>query len=125
RISYHMAPPILNWRRDARGRPAKRRFGPWMQGALRWLAKGRRLRGTPLDPFGWSAERREMRAMIGWFEDGLARIASRHEPGREAAARAFLSAPLEMRGYGPVWQEAVARERPKAEAALAAFAPGS
>ncbi len=126
RVSYHMAPPILNWRKDARGRPAKRRFGPWMQGAMRWLAKGRRLRGTPLDPFGWTQERREMRYLIAWFEDGLRQIAASHTPDRSAETRAFLAAPLDMRGYGPVWQQAVAKEKPKAEAALAALssAPG-
>ena len=126
RVSYHMAPPILNWRKDARGRPAKRRFGPWMQGAMRWLAKGRRLRGTPLDPFGWTQERREMRDLIAWFEDGLRQIAASHTPDRSAETRAFLAAPLDMRGYGPVWQQAVAKEKPKAEAALAALssAPG-
>ena len=126
RVSYHMAPPILNWRKDARGRPAKRRFGPWMQGAMRWLARGRRLRGTALDPFGWTQERCEMRDLIAWFEDGLRQIAASHTPDRSAETRAFLAAPLDMRGYGPVWQQAVAKEKPKAEAALAALssAPG-
>ncbi len=122
RVSYHMAPPILNWRKDARGRPVKRKFGPWMQGAMRWLAKGRRFRGTALDPFGWMAERREMRAMIGWYEDGLARIAAEYSAEHRQEAQAFLAAPLEMRGYGPVWQKAVEKEKPKADAALASFA---
>jgi indolepyruvate ferredoxin oxidoreductase len=63
RVTYHMAPPILG-RKDADGRPRKSEFGPWMGRALRMLAKFRFLRGTPLDPFGYSAERRSERRMI-------------------------------------------------------------
>src|SRR5690606_31742049 len=57
RISFHLAPPILNAGVDARGRPRKRRFGPWMIPVFRLLASMRRFRGTRLDLFGRTAER--------------------------------------------------------------------
>ncbi|WP_415404290.1 indolepyruvate ferredoxin oxidoreductase family protein [Tateyamaria sp. SN3-11] len=116
KVHYHMAPPLLSRAHDARGRPRKRRFGPWMQGAMRLLAKGKRLRGTWADPFGYMAERREERALIYWYIDGLARLAG--GIADEDAARTFLAAPLEFRGYGPVKSEAVARLKPLADAAL-------
>ena len=117
KVQYHMAPPLLSWRVDARGRPRKRRFGPWMQTVLRLLAQGKRLRGTWADPFGYARERREERALIDWYVTGLAQLAG--GIADEDAAHSFLAAPLEFRGYGPVKAEAVARVKPLADAALA------
>ncbi|MNJ04709.1 indolepyruvate ferredoxin oxidoreductase [compost metagenome] len=51
-------------RRDAEGRAVKTSFGPWMLGAFRVLAKLRGLRGTALDPFGRTAERRMERQLV-------------------------------------------------------------
>ncbi|GAB4272413.1 MAG: indolepyruvate ferredoxin oxidoreductase family protein [Pararhodobacter sp.] len=117
-LRYHMAPPLLSWRKDSRGRPRKRAFGAWLTPVLRMLATARRLRGTVFDPFGYSAERREERALIDWFVGVLSRVAPRARADTADTIRAILSAPLEMRGYGPVKAAAVARERPKAEALL-------
>src|SRR5438128_7810931 len=63
RLRFHFAPPLWS-RRDARGRLQKRSYGPWMWHVLALLAHGRRLRGTLLDPFGRTAERREERRLI-------------------------------------------------------------
>ncbi|WP_299368010.1 indolepyruvate ferredoxin oxidoreductase family protein [uncultured Tateyamaria sp.] len=117
RITHHMAPPGLSWRRDSRGRPVKRAFGPWIRPVMAVLARGRRLRGTWADPFGHSAERRQERALITWYTDGLARLA--HGICDVDAARVFLAAPLEFRGFGPVKADAIARHKPEADAALA------
>jgi indolepyruvate ferredoxin oxidoreductase len=62
RVRFHLALP---WPRGAAGsEPRKRSFGPWLRPVLRLLAHGRHLRGTPLDPFGWSAERRLERGLV-------------------------------------------------------------
>src|SRR5439155_21076548 len=37
-IKYHLAPPMLSFGKDARGRPLKRQFGSWIQPAFRLLA---------------------------------------------------------------------------------------
>ncbi|WP_299651838.1 indolepyruvate ferredoxin oxidoreductase family protein [uncultured Tateyamaria sp.] len=116
-VRHHLAPPLLSRKLDARGRPVKRAFGPWMQRAMRVLAKGKRLRGTWADPFGYMAERREERALIDWYVAGLERLS--HGIADLDAAHRFLAAPLEFRGYGPVKAEAVARSKPEADAALA------
>ena len=44
--------------RPATGAPQEARVRPWMLTAMRHLARCKRLRGTPFDPFGHSAERR-------------------------------------------------------------------
>jgi hypothetical protein len=74
RVVYHLAPPFLPARKDARGRPVKRSFGGWLTPMLRLLARGKALRGTAFDPFGRMAERREERELITWFEDILTRL---------------------------------------------------
>ncbi|WP_299043988.1 indolepyruvate ferredoxin oxidoreductase family protein [uncultured Tateyamaria sp.] len=116
RVRHHLAPPVLSRKKDARGRPVKRVFGPWMHAMMRVLARGKRLRGTWADPFGYMAERREERALIDWYVDGLARLSN--GIADRASAHEFLAAPLEFRGYGPVKADAVARHKPDADAAL-------
>src|SRR5690606_26066747 len=63
RLEFHLAPPILG-RRDADGKPRKSTFGPWMMKGFRLLAALKGLRGTALDVFGYSAERRAERALL-------------------------------------------------------------
>ena len=108
RLRYHLAPPFLPAGTDARGRPLKRTFGPWLTPLLRGLAPLRRLRGTWADPFGYAAERREERALIVWYETLLERAAA---AGGAAPWPEILAAPMEIRGYGPVKAAAIARVR--------------
>src|SRR3546814_3400924 len=57
KIRLHLAPPLLSRLDPRTGRPAKRRFGPWIFTAMALLAKGKRLRGSWADLFGRTAER--------------------------------------------------------------------
>jgi len=115
-VHHHLAPPLLPLGRDGRGRPRKRAFGPWVVPAFRLLARLKRLRGTALDPFGWTAERRMERGLIAWYEDLLDRCPAEAGP----AWRRILEAPMAIRGYGPVKQEAAARVRAEVEGLLGA-----
>ncbi len=122
RLNYHLAPPLLPGESDARGRPVKRAFGPWMGGAFAVLRHFKRLRGTMLDPFGHTAERRMERALIGWYEDIvdtlLARIGT--APAEDLAAIAAL--PMDIRGYGPVKEEAAEAVKVRMAEKLSALA---
>jgi indolepyruvate ferredoxin oxidoreductase len=120
RLRYHLAPPFLPAGRDARGRPLKRSFGPWMGGAFRLLAQLRRLRGTPFDPFGYMAERRKERALIGWYEGLMDRCAAAAPQADLDRWGRILAAPMDIRGYGPVKEEAIVRVEAEVAALLAA-----
>ena len=75
----------------------------------------KRLRGTVFDPFGRAEERRMERELIGWFEGVMsdcAEAAGSCEPG---LCVGLLSAPMEIRGFGPVKAEAAAKVRPRVE----------
>ena len=74
KFSFNLAPPILGRGGDALGRPKKRAFGAWMLPVFRTLAKFRFLRGTPLDIFGYSADRKLERDLIAGYEKDVATV---------------------------------------------------
>ncbi|MEX0303978.1 MAG: indolepyruvate ferredoxin oxidoreductase family protein, partial [Leisingera sp.] len=117
-VKYHLAPPLLNWKQDSRGRPAKRAFGAWLRPALNLLAKGKRLRGSVLNPFGYHEEARLHRNLLNWFEDLLKTLADSYSADTHDACLKVLKAPMEIRGYGPVRLEAARKARKEAEEAL-------
>jgi indolepyruvate ferredoxin oxidoreductase len=86
----------------ATGRPKKISFGAWMMSAFRLLARFRFLRGTPLDPFGYSAERRVERALVRDYGVLLAELIADLTPQNHALAVAIASIPEKIRGFGPV-----------------------
>ena len=61
RFEFHLAPPLLTRRDPQTGEPKKMSFGPWMLRAFAVVAKFKFLRGTVLDPFGYTAERQTER----------------------------------------------------------------
>jgi indolepyruvate ferredoxin oxidoreductase len=107
RVSVWLAPPVLSRTDPRTGRPAKRKFGPWIFKVLGVLAAMKRLRGTWADPFGRTTERRTERALrddyvetIGFLCDGLEREDLAH-------ATAMAALPEMIRGYGPVKEAAM------------------
>ena len=82
--------------------PRKIRIGGWLLPVLGWLARGKVLRGTALDLFGRTDERRLERALIPQY---VARIDSLL-PGLDhkglALATQIASLPLQVRGFGHV-----------------------
>ncbi len=67
RFEFHLAPPLLAKRDSNSGEPKKMSFGPWILSAFRVLSKFKFLRGTPLDPFGHTAERRMERKLVAEY----------------------------------------------------------
>ena len=124
RPTFHLAPPFLPGR-DAAGRPKKRAFGPWILGAFRILAALRALRGGPLDPFRWSAERRLERALVARYEADMAEVIAALTPDRLGAAVALADLPLEIRGFGPVKEANAAKAEARRAALMAEFSAGA
>ena len=101
KMTYHLAPPLLPGK-DAAGRPKKREFGAWMGRAFRMLAPMKRLRGTPLDVFGYTAERRMKRALIKQYQADMAEWLPKAAEVDTDALVALAELPLSIRGFGPV-----------------------
>lgn len=123
RLEFHLAPPLLGLK-GPDGRPRKSRFGAWMTGAFRLLAAARGLRGTPLDIFGYTAERRAERAQLERYRGDLDTICSVLRPELLDAATALASVPQTIRGYGHVRQESATRAEAERRAALARLGGG-
>jgi NAD(P)-dependent dehydrogenase (short-subunit alcohol dehydrogenase family) len=89
------------------------RLGGWVQPLLKLLAHGRRLRGSALDLFGRTAERRLERQLIADFEARVAELLTTLDRARLPLATDLAKLPLSVRGYGHVklGQLAVARAR--------------
>ncbi len=101
RLEFHLAPPILG-RKGADGKPRKSSFGPWMMKGFRLLAALKGLRGTAVDIFGYSEERRFERELLAQYEQDLDLIRGLLSPDRIEAAAALASVPSLIRGYGHV-----------------------
>ncbi len=106
KVNYHMAPPMLPLGRDAQGRPKKVKLGSWMQPLLGVLSKARGLRGSFLDPFRFSADRKLDRELLEWFECVLDLVERGYSEKDRDTCWALLTAPKEIRGYGIVREEA-------------------
>lgn len=106
RFRYNLAPPILAGF-TVRGRPRKWSIPRWLLlPALRLLAHAKRLRGTLLDPFGHSQERRDERGLIQHYEALVENVLRVVRPDNLSAAAEILSLVSTVRGFGPVKQQA-------------------
>ena len=113
KLSVWLAPPLLSKIDPRTGRPAKRRFGPWIFTAFRILASVKRLRGGWADPFGYSAERRAERALAEEYFDDMQKLSDGLDSFNLGRATALAQLPDMVRGYGPVKEEAMAAYREK------------
>ncbi|MGC6519528.1 MAG: indolepyruvate ferredoxin oxidoreductase family protein [Candidatus Puniceispirillaceae bacterium] len=114
RTANHLVIPFLTRATDSRGRPAKTRTR-FVRKLFPLLARGKRLRGTALDPFAWQAERRIERGLIDWYLDLMNRYSPLQDPG---TWRSILGAAGDIRGFGPVKMEAITRVKAEVETQL-------
>jgi indolepyruvate ferredoxin oxidoreductase len=116
KITHHLAPPLLSRRDRTTGKIPKLKFGPWLRPVLRLLARFRFLRGTPIDLFGYTRERRDERARIDQYERSISELCSSLSSTTLAPATAIAALASTIRGFGHIKQRnvevaAVERER--------------
>ncbi|WP_454625594.1 indolepyruvate ferredoxin oxidoreductase family protein [Bradyrhizobium cenepequi] len=105
-----LAPPLFARRDKVTGHLQKREFGSWVFSAFKLLARLKQLRGTALDIFGYTAERRMERALASEYS---AMILG-HLDGKPLDVPrlvALAKAAELVRGYGHVKEANVARYR--------------
>ena len=100
-LHFHLAPPLLA-KKDSEGRLVKQEFGPWVFTAFKLMAKLRGLRGTPLDIFGHTAERKGERRLIADYERTIGDLLTTLDSGNVTLAAEIASIPEHIRGYGHV-----------------------
>jgi indolepyruvate ferredoxin oxidoreductase len=123
KINFHLAPPLLA-KRDANGHLIKQKFGPVMAPVFTMLAKFKFLRGTPLDIFGYTAERKIERALPVEYRATISALLAHLTQDNLAQAVAIASIPEEIRGYGHVKERHLAAALAKQKRLLAEFMDG-
>jgi indolepyruvate ferredoxin oxidoreductase len=121
KMEFNLAPPLLSRTDPKTGRPAKKRFGSWMMTAFKILARLKGLRGTPLDPFGYTHERRMERALITEYEATLETLLAGLTPATHGQAVAIARLPDAIRGFGPVKAASVEATRARWRVMLAEY----
>lgn len=94
-LTYKLHPPVLR----AMGRKTKIGLGPRSHGSLRMLAKGKCLRGTMFDPFGYAHVRRVERGLLAEYVDIVTRLAADLDQSNYDRAVQVAGLPDMVRGY--------------------------
>ena len=110
RVWFNLHPPLLR----ALGLKRKLKLGRWFVPAFRMLRGMRRLRGTPLDPFGLAKVRRVERQLVGEYEGLVTEAIAALAPGTHATAVELCELPDLVRGYEDIKLASVERFRERA-----------
>ncbi len=121
KLELHLAPPILARVDPATGEPRKRAYGPWIFKLFRVLAKMKHLRGTALDVFAYTADRKLERQLLRDYEALVAELIEGLETANHGYAVELAGLPEHIRGYGHVKAAAVEKARARQAELLALF----
>ncbi|MGN6580618.1 MAG: indolepyruvate ferredoxin oxidoreductase family protein [Bordetella sp.] len=120
-LRFHMAPPLLA-RRDARtGVPRKIALGAWVERGMHALRHLKGLRGTWLDPFGHTAERRMERALVGEYRRLVENLLDHLSPAKLDQAVRIAALAETIRGYGHVKMVSVTAYRAELQRAMQGY----
>jgi indolepyruvate ferredoxin oxidoreductase len=89
--------------------------------AMRHLARCKRLRGTPFDPFGYSAERRLERRLIAEYEAVLDQVLQQLSAANHEIALELARLPEQIRGFGHVKERHLVAAKARESELLAAL----
>lgn len=111
RLTFHLAPPLFAKRDRQTGHLRKQSYGPWMRHLFRMLAPLKVVRGTPFDPFGYTAERKAERALIEEYTADLLQDAKAMTPQEFPTVLQLARLAQTIRGFGHVKEHNLVRYR--------------
>jgi indolepyruvate ferredoxin oxidoreductase len=121
KLRFHLAPPLFSRRDPVSGELQKREYGAWVFSAFRLLTKLKGLRGTALDVFGHTKERKAERALIGEYETTIRAVLASLDNDNHEIAVQIASIPEEIRGFGHVKERHLEAAKAKEAQLVAAF----
>jgi len=101
KIYYHLAPPIFA-KTNEKGELIKQKMGPWTLLAFKVLKRLKFLRGSFLDIFGNTAERKSERKLIAEYKSYIDEVIKDWSPLKEGLAIQIANVPESIKGYGHV-----------------------
>ena len=116
KIRLNLAPPLIS-KKDEQGHLKKKEFGAWVLHVFKIMRPFKFLRGTAFDPFGWTQERKDERALRDSYLEKLVTLSDGLTAKNHALAVMIAEIPDEIRGYGHV-KEAATQTAAAREAAL-------
>ncbi len=122
-LKFNLAPPMLS-KTDSKGHLVKAEYGSWMFKAFKLLARFKGLRGTALDPFGRTAERKMERQLIVEYRELVQSLLRGLNADTLPQAVALTSLAEKVRGFGHVKEAAVETYRRDVAAGLQAYGAG-
>ena len=88
-------------------RRTKSRFGPWFFAVLQFLAKAKVVRGTILDVFSYSVERKNDLKLISQYERDMTRLLPMYNMTSRELIKEIALLPLDIKGFGHVKERSV------------------
>jgi indolepyruvate ferredoxin oxidoreductase len=123
KLNFYLAPPMIA-KRDDKGHLIKRRFGSWMLPAFRMVSKFKALRGTPLDIFGHTEERRTERQLVADYFALVDEFCQTLTADKKAAALELANLPDQIRGFGHVKENNLRPAMQRRESLLKTYRAG-
>ena len=120
-LRFHLAPPLLNRPDPVTGVARKSEYGAWMMAGFRILASLKGLRGTPLDIFGHTVERRTERRLIAGYIATVDELLLGLSAANIGLAVEIASVPEDIRGYGYVKMRNLEKAKAREAALLEGF----
>ena len=120
-VRYHLAPPLFSKRDKETGHLIKSEYGGWVRYLFKLIAKLKFLRGSPLDLFGWTAERKMERNLITEYEEIFAEVTSERHIDNISLVKEIMAFPEEIRGFGHVKEGNVIAVKKKLDKLLTAL----
>lgn len=121
KLKFNLAPPLFAKRDPETGHLRKAEFGPWIFKVFGLMAKFRFLRGTPLDIFGYTAERKMERQLIKDYQKTIEELLPQLNGDNYNTAVDLAMIPEQIRGYGHVKEEHLKRAEEEKANLLAQF----
>ena len=121
KLTFHLAPPLFADRDPTTGELKKREYGGWVMPFFRLLASMKHLRGGKLDVFGYTAERRMERRLIGEYQATVESLLATLDQNNHGLAVQIAALPETMRGFGHVKEKNVKTAKEREATMLAAY----
>ena len=118
RVSYQLHPPVLR----ALGMRRKLKLGPWFRPTFQLLRAGKLLRGTRLDPFGYTQVRRAERELVEEYTATIDDLLRQLSPETYQRAVEIARLPDLVRGYENIKLANIAQYRARVKDLLTELA---
>jgi indolepyruvate ferredoxin oxidoreductase len=120
RLKFNLAPPLFS-KKNGQGQLVKAEYGSWVWQAFRLLATFKNLRGTKLDLFGWTAERKMEQQLIVAYRQLVASLLQALTAENLSQAAEIAALAEKIRGFGHVKEVAVNSYHTQVNEALQKF----